>query len=97
MHRMPDITSQQNGGQMSMSDYYSKNQRHKARSVIAYFSIEVSIDPSLPTYSGGLGILMRDTPSVAVDLGVHTHYLNCLGIRSDTFADATPMAESAAP
>lgn len=38
-----------------------------------------------------------DTPRAAVDLGVHIHYLNCLGIRSDIFADATPMAESAAP
>ena len=53
---------------MNMSDYYRKNQKHKAQSVIAYFSMEVGIDPSLPTYSGGLGILagdtLRETPCV---------------------------------
>ncbi len=27
-----------------MSDYYSKNQKHKAQSVIAYFSMEVGIE-----------------------------------------------------
>ena len=82
---------------MSMSDYYSKNQKHKAQSVLAYFSMEVGIDPYLPIYSGGLGILAGDSLRTAADLGVHTHYLNCLGIRSDIFANATPMAESAAP
>jgi len=29
--------------------------------VIAYFSMEVGIDPAIPTYSGGLGILAGDT------------------------------------
>lgn len=53
-----------------MSDYYSKNQKHTAQSVIAYFSMEVGIDPSLPTYSGGLGILAGDTLRAAADLGV---------------------------
>jgi len=53
-----------------MSEYYSKNQKHKAQSVIAYFSMEVGIDPSLPTYSGGLGILAGDTLRAAADLGV---------------------------
>jgi glucan phosphorylase len=80
-----------------MSDYDSKNQKHKAQPVIACFSMEVGINPSLPTYSGGLGILAGDSLRAAADLGVHIHYLNCSGIRSDIFADATPMAESAAP
>lgn len=55
---------------MNMSDCYSKNQKPKAQSVIAYFSMEVGIDPSLPTYSGGLGILAGDTLRAAADLGV---------------------------
>ena len=55
---------------MNMSDYISKNQKHKANSAIAYFSMEVGIDPSLPTYSGGLGILAGDTLRAAADLGV---------------------------
>ena len=80
-----------------MSDYYSINQKHKAQSVLAYFSMEVGIDPYLPIYSGGLGILAGDSLRATANLGVHTHYLNCLGIRSDIFVDVTPMVESAAP
>ncbi|MBM4461823.1 MAG: alpha-glucan family phosphorylase [Chloroflexi bacterium] len=38
--------------------------------LIAYFSMEVGIDPSMPTYSGGLGILAGDTLRAAADLGV---------------------------
>ena len=53
-----------------MSDYVSKNQKHKAQPVIAYFSMEVGIDPSLPTYSGGLGVLAGDTLRAAADLDV---------------------------
>lgn len=37
---------------------------------IAYFSMEVGIDPSIPTYSGGLGILAGDTLRGAADLGI---------------------------
>jgi glycogen phosphorylase len=28
---------------------------------IAYFSIEIALDPAMPTYSSGLGILAGDT------------------------------------
>ncbi len=52
-----------------MSDYHSKNQEQKAQSVIAYFTMEVGIDPKMPTYSGGLGILAGDTLRAAADLG----------------------------
>lgn len=45
-----------------MSDY-SKNQKNTEQPAIAYFSMEVGIDSSLPTYSGGLGIL-AETPCV---------------------------------
>jgi starch phosphorylase len=37
---------------------------------VAYFSMEVAISPSIPTYSGGLGILAGDTLRSAADLGV---------------------------
>jgi starch phosphorylase len=37
---------------------------------IAYFSMEIALEPSLPTYSGGLGILAGDTLRAAADLGV---------------------------
>jgi starch phosphorylase len=40
------------------------------RHPIAYFSMEVAVDPAIPTYSGGLGVLAGDTLRSAADLGV---------------------------
>ena len=37
---------------------------------IAYFSMEVGVDPAMHTYSGGLGVLSGDTLRAAADLGV---------------------------
>jgi len=37
---------------------------------IAYFSMEVGLDSSMPTYSGGLGILAGDNLRAAADLGL---------------------------
>ena len=37
---------------------------------IAYFSMEVGIDPAMSTYSGGLGVLSGDTLKAAADLGL---------------------------
>jgi starch phosphorylase len=37
---------------------------------IAYFSLEIGLDPSIPTYSGGLGVLAGDTIKAAADLGL---------------------------
>ena len=37
---------------------------------VAYFSMEIALDPSIPTYSGGLGILAGDSLRSAADLGV---------------------------
>ena len=37
---------------------------------IAYFSMEVGLDSSMPTYSGGLGVLAGDTLRAAADLGL---------------------------
>jgi hypothetical protein len=35
---------------------------------IAYFSMEMALRPDMPTYSGGLGVLARDTIRSAADL-----------------------------
>ena len=35
---------------------------------IAYFSMEIAVDPGMPTYSGGLGMLAGDTVRSAADL-----------------------------
>jgi glycogen phosphorylase len=35
---------------------------------VAYFSMEIGIDPAIPTYSGGLGVLAGDTLRSAADL-----------------------------
>ena len=39
--------------------------------LIAYFSMEIAILPSMPTYSGGLGILAGDTLRSAADAGLN--------------------------
>jgi glycogen phosphorylase len=36
---------------------------------VAYFSMEIALDPALPTYSGGLGVLAGDTLRAAADSG----------------------------
>ncbi len=40
------------------------------KQVIAYFSMEIGLEPSIPTYSGGLGILAGDTIRSAADLEI---------------------------
>jgi len=37
---------------------------------IAYFSMEIGLDPAMPTYSGGLRVLAGDTIRSAADLNV---------------------------
>ena len=36
---------------------------------VAYFSMEIALEPAFPTYSGGLGILAGDMLRAAADLG----------------------------
>jgi starch phosphorylase len=40
------------------------------RPVVAYFSMEIGLEPSMPTYAGGLGILAGDMIRSAADLEV---------------------------
>lgn len=37
---------------------------------VAYFSMEIALEPAIPTYSGGLGVLAGDTLRSEADLGV---------------------------
>ncbi len=39
-----------------------------AASLVAYFSMEIGLDPGMPTYSGGLGVLAGDTIRSAADI-----------------------------
>ena len=41
------------------------------RGMVAYFSMEIAILPSMPTYSGGLGVLAGDTLRSAADRGLN--------------------------
>ncbi|MDO9116515.1 MAG: alpha-glucan family phosphorylase [Nitrospira sp.] len=41
------------------------------RPVVAYLSMEIALESSIPTYSGGLGVLAGDTLRAAADLGIH--------------------------
>ncbi|HPE36194.1 MAG TPA: alpha-glucan family phosphorylase [Spirochaetales bacterium] len=67
---------------------------------VAYFSMEYGMDPSLPTYSGGLGILSGDhlktssdlgLPLVAVGLlyrqGYFRQYLNADGFQQEEYPE----------
>jgi len=38
--------------------------------IVAYFSMEVGLEPAMPTYSGGLGVLAGDTLRAAADLAI---------------------------
>ncbi|MCC6678379.1 MAG: alpha-glucan family phosphorylase [Phycisphaerales bacterium] len=40
------------------------------RPTVAYFTMEIAVDPRLPTYSGGLGVLAGDAVRSAADLRV---------------------------
>jgi starch phosphorylase len=44
--------------------------RNYSSSFIAYFSMEVGLVSSMPTYSGGLGVLAGDTLKAAADLSI---------------------------
>ena len=44
--------------------------RQNSHTLVAYFSMEIGLNPLMPTYSGGLGVLAGDTIRSAADLGV---------------------------
>lgn len=50
-----------------METFWKPNAIDRSRT-IAYFSMEIGIDPRIPTYSGGLGILAGDTLKACADL-----------------------------
>lgn len=45
-------------------------QAAKGSRSVAYFSMEIALDPGMPTYAGGLGVLAGDTIRAAADLKV---------------------------
>jgi starch phosphorylase len=45
-------------------------ERRKTDRRIAYFSMEIGVDPDIPTYAGGLGILAGDTIKSCADLHI---------------------------
>lgn len=54
-----------------MTDVLSRlTQSWKIVSTAAYFSMEVGIEPRMPTYSGGLGVLAGDALRAAADLEI---------------------------
>jgi len=70
---------------------------------IAYFSMEIALDPKIPTYSGGLGMLAGDTlrsgadtaaPMVAISLvhrkGYFEQHLDAVGQQTETDVVWTP-------
>src|SRR4029077_9445008 len=41
---------------------------HAPKRIVAYFSMEIALESSMPTYSGGLGVLAGDTIRAAADI-----------------------------
>jgi len=82
---------------------YFKNKpwyRGPSDRVIAYFSMEYGLDVSLPTYSGGLGVLSGDHMKTVSDLGLPVvgvgllyrqgyfkQYLNADGYQQETYPE----------
>jgi starch phosphorylase len=73
------------------------------RSTIAYFSMEIALEPNIPTYSGGLGVLAGDTLRSGADLGApmlgitlvyrkgyFDQHLDALGKQTESSARWTP-------
>ena len=54
----------------SKDTWFSKNYPNNKNDLIAYFSAEYGLDETIPTYSGGLGILSGDHLKSASDLGL---------------------------
>src|ERR671919_1674163 len=56
----------------NMNDTHNGNPHNNisGESTVAYFSMEIGLDPEMPTYGGGLGILAGDTLKAAADLGL---------------------------
>ena len=50
---------------------------------VAYFSMEIALEPDIPTYSGGLGVLAGDTLRSAADLSVSMVRLTLIHHRAD--------------
>ncbi len=67
---------------------------------IAYFSMEIALDPSLPTYSGGLGMLAGDTLRSAADTGapmVAVSLVHRCGYFRQMLDDSGQQTETAVP
>ncbi|HTW46181.1 MAG TPA: alpha-glucan family phosphorylase [Acidobacteriaceae bacterium] len=47
-----------------------RSQAQTDRNPVAYLSMEIAVAPSMPTYSGGLGVLAGDTLRAAADMGL---------------------------
>jgi starch phosphorylase len=45
---------------------------------VAYFSMEIALEPAIPTYSGGLGVLAGDTVRSVADLGIRMTAISLL-------------------
>jgi starch phosphorylase len=47
-----------------------RQESYPASGMVAYFSMEIAINPEMPTYSGGLGVLAGDTMRSMADMGI---------------------------
>ncbi len=60
--------------------------------LIAYFSMEVGIEPQIPTYSGGLGVLAGDTLRAAAIRRPNQYRRDVRRLIEEAMSDATAGA-----
>jgi starch phosphorylase len=53
-----------------MADEHLLKTVKAGKALVAYFSMEIGLDPGMPTYAGGLGVLAGDTIRSAADLEI---------------------------
>jgi starch phosphorylase len=53
-----------------MTTSHDNDSTKQARQTVAYFSMEIGLEDSIPTYAGGLGVLAGDTVRSAADMAV---------------------------
>jgi len=66
----------------------------------AYFTMEIALEPGIPTYSGGLGVLAGDTIRSCADLGLNVIAVSLLhrqGFFRQTLSETGEQSESPDP
>ena len=64
-----------------------------SRTRIAYFSMEIALQPEMHTYSGGLGVLAGDTARSCADLGIPAVFITLVSRLGYLRQEISPTGE----